>query len=88
MTYRQARPIVEKRDDVEDRMSRYERTRSSTRRRARSASLSRSSPKTTDTSSNAIIITRERRNKIREKDVSDDSALSPDITDSDTRHRF
>ena len=69
-------------------MSRNERTRSSTRRRARSASLSRSTPTTTDTSSNAIIITRERRNKLREKDVSDDSALSPDITDSDTRNRF
>jgi len=98
MTYRQARPHVEKRceDDsssnTAQRMSRQDRARSSVRRRARSASITRQSPTTTTTSdatsTNAIVITRERRArlKIDQKDVSDDSGanLSPDITDSDT----
>merc|ERR1711935_392352 len=100
MTYRQARPQVEKRceDDsssnTAQRLSRQDRARSSVRRRARSASITRQSPTTTTTttsdatSTNAIVITRERRArlKIDQKDVSDDSGanLSPDITDSDT----
>ena len=98
MTYRQARPHVEKRDDDAQRMSRQDRARSSVRqRRARSASITRhataSTTKTTsssEASTNAIVITREHRRarlKIDQKDVSDDSGanLSPDITDSDTR---
>ena len=100
MTYRQARPHVEKRDDdAAQRMSRQDRARSSVRqRRARSASITRhatstSTTKTTsssEASTNAIVITREHRRarlKIDQKDVSDDSGanLSPDITDSDTR---
>jgi len=98
MTYRQARPHVEKRDDdAAQRMSRQDRARSSVRqRRARSASITRhattSTTKTTsssEASTNAIVITREHRRarlKIDQKDVSDDSGanLSPDITDSDT----
>jgi len=98
MTYRQARPHVEKRDDeTAQRMSRQDRARSSVRqRRARSASITRhatattSASKTTsgEASTNAIVITRERRARIKidQKDVSDDSGanLSPDITDSDT----
>jgi hypothetical protein len=97
MTYRQARPHVEKRgDDDAQRMSRQDRARSSVRhRRARSASITRhhatssSATKTSsEASTNAIVITRERRArlKIDQKDVSDDSGanLSPDITDSDT----
>ena len=96
MTYRQARPHVEKRDEdttTTQRMTRQDRTRSSVRRRARSASITRHTMATKTTgseaSTNAIVITRERRArlKIDQKDVSDDSGanLSPDITDSDTR---
>lgn len=99
MTYRQARPdphhvAAHTKDDDTRRISRQDRTRSSIRssRRARSASITRSTVKLSDnpsTTQNAIVITRERREKRNfkndlQKDVSDDSALSPDITDSDT----
>ena len=88
---------LEKKDDDTRRISRQDRTRSSIRssRRARSASITRSTVKLSDnpsTTQNAIVITRERREKRNfkndlQKDVSDDSALSPDITDSDTRNQ-